>query len=92
MIVILVNNFVFGDYIDVDGAVYGIGLSSAVTVVLCLTFIPKVCMYVSYSRTSLYKDSHTICPGLPRTFQSSTISKSCPSPSLGNSIGLIFCT
>lgn len=46
MIVILVNNFVFGDYIDVDGAVYGIGLSSAVTVVLCLTFIPKVYMYV----------------------------------------------
>ena len=42
MLVILVNNFAFGDYIDVDGFVYGFGLSTAVTVVLCLTFIPKV--------------------------------------------------
>ena len=42
MLVIIIVNFVYGDYIDVDGFVYGFGLSTAITFVLALTFIPKV--------------------------------------------------
>jgi hypothetical protein len=48
VLVILVTNFVFGDYIDVDGFVYGFGISTAVTVILSLTFFPKM--------VSLYRD------------------------------------
>ena len=40
--VILVVNFVLGDYIDVDGFVYGFGVATAVTIVLLFTFVPKV--------------------------------------------------
>ena len=43
LLIIVIVTFVYGDYIDVDGFVYGFGLSTAATVVLSLTFIPKVC-------------------------------------------------
>ena len=42
LLIVMIVTFVYGDYIDVDGFVYGFGLSTAVTVVLSLTFIPKV--------------------------------------------------
>ena len=42
LLVVVVVTFVYGDYIDVDGFVYGVGLSTAATVVLSLTFITKV--------------------------------------------------
>lgn len=41
---IAVSTFVFGDYINVDGTVYAIGISTATTFVLGLIFIPKVFM------------------------------------------------
>lgn len=40
--VVAVSTFLFGDYINVDAAVYGFGISTATTVVLALIFIPKV--------------------------------------------------
>ena len=43
--VLLVINFVLGDYIDVDAFFYGIGIATATTVVLICTFLPKVCTY-----------------------------------------------
>ena len=45
LLIVMIVTFVYGDYIDVDGFVYGFGLSTAVTVVLSLTFIPKVLLY-----------------------------------------------
>ena len=40
--VITLSNFLFGDYINVDGVVYGFGISTATTCVLGFIFIPKV--------------------------------------------------
>ena len=40
-IVILVT-FVFGDYINVDAGTYGLGITTATTVVLTFIFVPKV--------------------------------------------------
>ena len=52
MLAIIVVTFVYGDYIDVDGFVYGFGLSTAVTFVLFLTFVPKVgCWHLVYRNT-----------------------------------------
>ena len=42
LFIVVVVTFVYGDYIDVDGFVYGFGLSTCATVVLSLTFITKV--------------------------------------------------
>lgn len=39
---IAVVNFVFGNYINVDGAVFGFGICTATTCVLTFIFIPKV--------------------------------------------------
>ena len=38
----IISNFLFGDYINVDGAVYSLGVSTASTFVLGFIFIPKV--------------------------------------------------
>ena len=43
MAVFLVT-FIFGDYINIDGGTYGLGISTATTSVLVLIFIPKVCL------------------------------------------------
>lgn len=40
--VVVVVNFVFGDYINVDGGVYGFVISTATTCVLTFIFVPKV--------------------------------------------------
>lgn len=40
--IVAVGNFLFGDYINVDGVVYGFGISTATTCVLAFIFIPKV--------------------------------------------------
>ena len=61
ILVILIVNFVYGDYIDVDGFVYGFGLSTAVTFVLVLTFVPKVCDGVFMDRCSYYLEISFIC-------------------------------
>ncbi|CAI8012827.1 Gamma-aminobutyric acid type B receptor subunit 2 [Geodia barretti] len=48
LFIVVVVTFVYGDYIDVDGFVYGFGLSTCATVVLSLTFITKM--------VNLYRD------------------------------------
>lgn len=40
--VVILVTFVFGDYINVDGGTYGLGITTATTVVLTFIFIPKV--------------------------------------------------
>ena len=40
--IVIISNFLFGDYINIDGAVYSIGVSTASTFVLGFIFIPKV--------------------------------------------------
>lgn len=41
-VAVFLVTFVFGDYINVDGGTYGLGISTATTFVLVLIFIPKV--------------------------------------------------
>ena len=54
LVIMIVVSYAFGDYIDVEAAVFGFGLSTLITVVLGLTFVPKVkiligewCYYVT---------------------------------------------
>ena len=61
VLVILIVNFVYGDYIDVDGFVYGFGLSTAVTFVLVFTFVPKVCDGVFMDHCSYYLEISFNC-------------------------------
>ena len=42
LVAVVLVTFIFGDYINVDGGVYGLGISTATTVVLALLFLPKV--------------------------------------------------
>lgn len=42
----IVTSFVLGDYIDVDGFIFAVGLSTATTVVLIFTFASKVTLYL----------------------------------------------
>ena len=42
LLVIMIENFVFSQYINIHAAVYGFGLTAGSLVVLGLTFIPKV--------------------------------------------------
>ena len=42
LVIMIVVSYAFGDYIDVEAAVFGFGLSTLITVVLGLTFVPKV--------------------------------------------------
>ena len=41
-IAVFLVTLVFGDYINIDGGTYGLGISTATTSVLVLIFIPKV--------------------------------------------------
>ena len=45
LVIMIVVSYAFGDYIDVEAAVFGFGLSTLITVVLGLTFVPKVKMF-----------------------------------------------
>lgn len=45
--VLLITNVALGDYVDVDAFLWSIGISTATTVVLISTFVPKVCTYVT---------------------------------------------
>ena len=72
IVAMIVVTFVFGDYIDVDGFVYGFGVSTAVTFVLCLTFIPKVtvCLIHTYAHSFTHSPTHSLThlplpPSLP---------------------------
>ena len=47
--VMIITSFVLGDYIDVDGFIFGIGLCTATTVVLVFTFVTKVCLTWTWS-------------------------------------------
>lgn len=42
IIFVVIGTLVFGDYINVDGAVYGLGVSTATHCVLIFIFVPKV--------------------------------------------------
>ena len=44
--IVAVSNFLFGDYINVDGTVYGLCVSTSTTCVLAFIFIPKVMISV----------------------------------------------
>ena len=39
-----IGAFIFGDYINVDGGLFGLGISTATTCVLVFIFVPKVHM------------------------------------------------
>lgn len=41
-VAVCIVTLVFGDYINVDGGTYGLGISTATTLVLVFLFIPKV--------------------------------------------------
>ena len=41
-VTVFLVTFVFGDYINIDGGAYGLGICTATTFVLVLIFIPKV--------------------------------------------------
>lgn len=42
LFVIMLETLILGDYINVDGGVYGFGISTSTTIVLGFVFIPKV--------------------------------------------------
>ena len=42
ILIVVVSNFVFGEYINVDGTVYSLCVSTSATCVLGFIFIPKV--------------------------------------------------
>ena len=42
LVTMIVVSFAFGDYVDVDAAIFGFGLCTATTIVLLLTFGSKV--------------------------------------------------
>lgn len=46
----LVCIFIFGDYINVDGAIFGFGICTATSFVLGLIFVPKVICHDEYIR------------------------------------------
>lgn len=54
-VAIFLVTIVFGDYINVDGGTYGLGVSTATTSVLVLLFIPKVspCCFIQWGLTLL---------------------------------------
>lgn len=41
-VAVFLVTFIFGDYINIDGGTYGLGISTATTFVLVLIFVPKV--------------------------------------------------
>jgi gamma-aminobutyric acid type B receptor len=42
-VIVATCNFLFGDYINVDGTVYGVCVCTSTTCVLAFIFVPKVC-------------------------------------------------
>ena len=42
LFVTILETLILGDYINVDGGVYGLGISTATTILLGFIFIPKV--------------------------------------------------
>lgn len=53
-VAVFLVTFIIGDYINVDGGTYGLGISTATTFVLILIFVPKV-----------YIDSGADCQHIP---------------------------
>ena len=39
---IIIVTFIYGDYVNIDGGIYGLGIFAATTVVLTFIFVPKV--------------------------------------------------
>lgn len=42
LVAVVLCTFIFGDYINVDGAIFGFGICTATSFVLGLVFVPKV--------------------------------------------------
>ena len=74
-VAVFLVTFIFGDYINIDGGTYGLGISTATTFVLVLIFVPKVskdCIMICHTvvcrlpilSNLAYEcyDSHTLIP------------------------------
>ena len=74
LVAMIVATFPLGEYIDVEAVIFGVGICTATTVVLALTFVPKV---YNVTESYIYSSARLGCYVPSYVLHYSTISGHC---------------